>query len=40
MPIRVLLRDDAASAVVTDAGRYKASWGSTTVTLAPASRPP
>ena len=33
VPIRVLLRDDAASAVVTDAAKYKASWGSTTVTL-------
>ena len=31
--IRVLLRDDAASAVVTDAARYRASWGSTKVTL-------
>ena len=33
VPIRVLLRDDAASAVVTDAAKYKASWGSTTVTI-------
>ncbi len=33
VPIRVLLRDDAASAVVTDATKFKASWGSTTITL-------
>jgi stage II sporulation protein D len=30
VPIRVLLRDDAVSAVVTDAATYKASWGSAT----------
>ena len=33
VPIRVLLRSDAASAVVTDAAKFKASWGSTSVTL-------
>jgi stage II sporulation protein D len=34
--IRVLLRDGLASAVVTDAAKYKATWGSTTKLIAAA----
>ena len=34
--IRVLLRDGLSSAVVTDAARYKATWGSTTKIIAAA----